>query len=280
MEIRLTGNHVHESGNLEVYKMRGHLPPSKNETKIRHRMTPDIVLSSGGANNGILTDFETSPSHYRLLYRIWGSHQRLSFQNKDMGYLEINNETSEGVCLFRIKKKIVNHENLNQHIEMNLVTRDDEFLTPVSFGYASEITDNALCSRPDLSLERSGTIENGRVMETVGGNEYARSFKGRLVFDTTVYDLVFRKLLFGKFTYHENLYAFKQGSKIQKVEKGYLFEGEKLDLYLQRGFALTECNYYSNATGTPVVMIQNSVAYILDFDAKSAVDKLVEDLNR
>ncbi len=259
--------------------MKGHLAADKNDIKVTKRMTPEIVVASGGAESASPPDFKPDIRSYTLLYRIWGSHQRLHFQNKNMGYLEIDKKTSGDTVVFNINKKIVNHDNLNQHMHMELVVLNDYHLTPVSFKYSSEITDNAMCVRPELSLLREGEVLHGYVIESINGTRYKRIYEGRPVFDSTIYDFIMRDAPFENFTYMENLYAFKTGSSLKKVNKDYVFDNGVFNLYVQRGVGYTESNYYSGNTGVPLMMIQNSVAYILDFNAKEAIDELIGELN-
>ena len=53
----------------------------------------------------------------------------------------------------------------------------------------------------------------------------------------------------------------------------------EFNLMIHYGTALTERIFYVSGKSLPVMMIQNSAAYILDANAKEATDKLMEELN-
>lgn len=260
--------------------MRGHLGAGKDDMSIMTRLTPELVLKCGGVKStDIINSIDVSAPSYSLLYRIWGNHQKTIFQNKDMGYLEIKKETIGNKMLYKINKLLVNYNNLNQHINISLTTKNDEFHTPLEYEYSSIITDSSLCSRPELCLNRKGTVENGQVLETIKDKEYIRKFSGHLVFDFTVYDIVSSGIIIPTFTYYENLYAFKHNNNLVTNDKTYSFGKQKLNMIIQLGDALTERIFYMNQYKIPIMMIQNSVVYILDDYARSAADLLIEQLN-
>jgi hypothetical protein len=174
---------------------------------------------------------------------------------------------------------LVTHDNLNQKVNMKMTMVDDNVLTPVSYEYSSRITDNALCDRPELNLDRRGYIEDSDIIERIRGKEYKRSFDGKLVFDSSVYDMSIRSFETNDFTYYENLYAMKTGNRLDKSDRKYSVEGIVLDMMIHRGNALTERRFYRNKNRVPVIMIQNSVAYILEPRAKERIDKLKSELN-
>ena len=113
-------------------------------------------------------------------------------------------------------------------------------------------------------------------METIKDKEYIRKFSGRLVFDFTVYDIVASGKIIPDFTYYENLYAFKYNNSLANNGKTYSFGKQNLKMVIQLGNALTERIFYMNEYKIPIMMIQNSVVYILDDYAKSATDLLIE----
>ena len=260
--------------------MRGHLGAVKDDRSIMTRLTPELVLECKGIKSAeLISSIDVSAPSYSLLYRIWGNHQKTIFQNKDMGYLEIKKETIGNKLLYKINKLIVNHSNLNQHINISLTTRNDKFHTPLEYEYSSIITDNALCPRPELSLTRKGTIKDGHVVEIIKDKEYIRRFSGRLVFDFTVYDIVSSGIIIKDFTYYENLYAFKHNNILITNDKTCSFGKQNLKMAIQLGTALTERIFYMNKYQIPIMMIQNSVVYILDDSAKNAAELLIEQLN-
>ncbi len=260
--------------------MRGHKGAAKDDKSIMTRLTPELVLECGGIKSAdIINSVDVTAPSYNLLYRIWGNHQKLSFQNKDMGYLEIQKETLGDKLHFKINKLLVNYDNLNQHIEISLITQNDKFHTPIEYEYSSRITDNALCNRSDLSLNRKGIINETHVIESINGKVFTRTFSGRLVCDFTIYDIVSSGVLLQDFTYYENLYSFKQNNKLIKGTKPYSFAGQDIQLVIQLGTALTERIFYLNRYSIPIMMIQNSVVYVLDDNAKQAADLLIEQLN-
>ncbi len=260
--------------------MRGHLGAAKDDRSIMTRLTPELVLECGGIKSAdLINSIDVSAPSYSLLYRIWGNHQKTIFQNKNMGYLEIQKETVGNKLLYKINKLLVNYNNLNQHINISLTTRNDEFRTPLEYEYSSIITDNALCTRPELSLNRKGNIGDRHVLEIIKDKEYIRKFSGRLVFDFTVYDIVSSGIIIPDFTYYENLYAFKHNNTLVTNDKTYSFGKQNLKMVIQLGNALTERIFYMNAYKIPIMMIQNSVVYILDNYARSATDLLIEQLN-
>ncbi len=260
--------------------MRGHLGSEKNDKAIKTRLTPKLILECGGTKSSdLINSVDVSAHSYTLLYRIWGNHQKLSFQNKDMGYLEIKKETFGDKLHFKIKKLLVNYDNLNQHIDISLITKNDKFNSPLSYEYSSTITDNALCTRPNLSLRRDGKIRNNQVIEIIKDNEYIRDYTGRLIYDFTIYDIISSKVILSDFTYYENLYSFKNNNKLIEVERKEKFENQQLSIVIQYGPALTERVFYLNKYHIPIMMIQNSVTYILDDNAKQSTDLLIEQLN-
>ena len=260
--------------------MKGHTGARKDDKSITTRLTPDLVLASAGtAAEDEYMPVEMTDGSYTLLYRIWGSHQKYRFQNKDMGYLEIKKELSGGFKTFTINKVLVNNDNLNLHVNAKLKTLDDEYNTPVSFNWDSSVTDNALCTRPELSLKRQGSIESGRVVETIKGNDHVRGFSGRMVFDFTVYDLVMRNIELSPFTYYENMYSFKPGNRLFSVDKKTAFKDRELRSVIQTGTGLTERIFYIDENRIPIIMVQNSVVYILDTMAREKIDILKEELN-
>lgn len=260
--------------------MRGHLGAAKDDKSIMTRLTPGLVLECGGiTSSDVISSVDVSSPSYTLLYRIWGNHQKMSFQNKDMGFLEIQKSTVEDKLLFNIKKLLVNYDNLNQHIDISLTTMNNDLHTPLEYDYSSRITDSALCTRGDLSLDRKGVIENNHITETIKGIDYRREFSGRLVCDFTIYDIVSSGITVPDFTYYENLYSFKQNNKLINCNQTYSFAGQDLKMVIQLGTALTERIFYINKHNIPIMMIQNSVVYILDNHAKQAAELLIEQLN-
>jgi len=260
--------------------MRGHKGAAKDDKSIMTRLTPELVLECGGIKSAdIINSIDVTTPSYNLLYRIWGNHQKLSFQNKDMGYLKIQKVTLGDKLQFRINKLLVNYDNLNLHLEACLNVKNDKFNTPLDFSLNSYITDNALCKRPELSLARSGSVNNNHVVETIKQKEYQRLYKGRLIFDFTVYDLVFRGIEASNFTYYENLYSFKKENKLFKLNTAFSYQGHKLSAMVQLGTGLTERIFYRDKNGIPIIMIQNSVVYILDPMAIKKTETLMEELN-
>jgi len=260
--------------------MKGHKGAAKDDKSIRTRLTPELVLASAGTGPGdSYMPIGFSSDSYTLLYRIWGNHQKLRFQNKNMGFLEIKKEQSEGFKNFSISRVLVNSDNMNLHIAANLKTLDDEFNTPVHFSWRSRVTDNALCIRPELTIERSGRIESGRVIETIGGKEYMRAFSGCMVFDFTVYDFVLRGIEMTDFTFFENMYSFKSKNRLFTVDRCIPFKDYTLRPMIQLGNGLTERIFYRDNSGIPIITVQNSAAYILDTVAKEKTSILMEELN-
>lgn len=260
--------------------MKGHAGPEPDDISITTRLTPELVLASNGieSENSIETKLIDGNS-YMLLYRMWGNHQKLRFQNKNMGFLQIQKETDGDRVLFNVKKVIVNYHNLNQTITANLICRNDGFNSPVSFEYSSRITDHALCTRHDLSLDRNGRIFDGYVMESINGIEYKRQYRERLMFDFTIYDMVISKTPLEIFTYYENLYSMKQKNKLFPVETIERLGKLRFNLMVHIGTALTERIFYTIPGNAPAMMVQNSAVYILDPKAIEATEKLKEELN-
>jgi hypothetical protein len=260
--------------------MRGHAGASPDDKSITTRLTPAFVLASGGIKSeNFFIDETIKSDSYKLLYRMWGNHQKLRFQNKDMGYLEIHKETEGNLVLFRICKVLVNYHNLNQRITAYLTCRNDGMNTPLSYEYSSRITDHALCTRNDLSLDRKGRIEKGHIAEIINGIEYRRKFDGNLMFDFTVYDMAMNKKTMDSFTYYENLYSLKPNNRLIRTGSSMNLGNHEFNLMIHYGTALTERIFYISGKGLPVMMIQNSAAYILDANAKEATNNLMEELN-
>ena len=259
--------------------MRGHKGAEPGDKAITTRLVPQLVFDSGAIKDLSELNASIDIDSYRLLYLIWGNHQRYSFQNKDMGYLELTYVRNGGKVSARVSKVLVTHDNLNQSVEAELELLDDGLLTPLSYEYTSRITDNALCERPELCLERKGRIEGSRVIEEIKGVEYVRNFTGTLLFDFSIYDLAMRSVEERDFIYFENLYAMKTGNRLDKSDRRSYVEGICLDMMIHRGTALTERRFYKNTNGVPVMMIQNSAAYILDSGARERVERLKSELN-
>jgi|GEM_PF-2081005 len=260
--------------------MRGHAGPRPGDEPITTRLTPKIILMAKGIEKeNFFSDEFPDKDSYRLIYRMWGNHQRMEFQNKNMGYLEIVKETSKSKIEFKVRKVIVNFHNLTQTITATLLCENDDIITPLSYDYSSRITDNALCTRPDLSLDRSGCIEDGYVIEKIKGKEYKRQYESPLVFDFTVYDLVVSGKEYGPFTYYENLYSFKPGNRLMNLTSESTLGNHKFKMMVQYGTGLTERIFHISSAGLPVMMVQNSAVYILDEDAPNAIGKLQEELN-
>jgi hypothetical protein len=260
--------------------MRGHAGADSDDKSITTRLTPAYVLASGGIESEDFISGESiKKDSYRLLYRLWGNHQKLRFQNKDMGFLEIQKETNGDRIFFKVSKVLVNYHNLNQTITSHLTCRNDGFNTPISYEYSSRITDNALCIRNDLSLDRNGRVEAGYISENIKGNEYHRKFDGRLMFDFTVYDMAMKKQPVDSFTYFENLYSLKPNNRLIDIDSSMSFGSNDFYLMVHYGTALTERIFYISREGIPAMMIQNSAVYILDYKAKEAVERLKEELN-
>lgn len=260
--------------------MKGHLGSAKNDKPIRTRLTPKLILECKGTNSSDLIDtVDVFASSYTLLYRIWGNHQMLSFQNKNMGYLEISKEIVGNNIYFRINKQLVNYDNLNQHINVSLTTQNDPLHTPIEYTYSSRITDNALCTRKELSLKRKCVINENQVIEEIKGKKYIRNYTGKLVADFTIYDIVASGVKLSDFTYYENLYSFKNNNKVIASSRLEQFGQQELSILIQYGKGLTERIFYLNKYRIPIMMIQNSVVYILDEYAKQATEILMEKLN-
>lgn len=260
--------------------MRGHAGSRPGDKTISTRLTPEIILKARGIEKeNFFKDDLPDIKSYKLMYRMWGNHQKMEFQNKNMGFLEIEKETLPTHIEFNVKKVIVNYHNLNQTIKATLKCKNDGFNTPLYYDYSSRITDNALCTRQDLSLDRSGIVEKDYVIEKIKGKEYRREYTSPLVFDFTVYDLAATGTNYKSFTYYENLYSFKPNNKLINLTSESTLGDNKFRMMVQYGNGLTERIFYISSSGLPVMMIQNSAVYILDYDALKAIEQLKEELN-
>ncbi len=68
-------------------------------------------------------------------------------------------------------------------------------------------------------------------------------------------------------------------NNITKLNNTFPYQGHKLSAMVQLGKGLTERIFYRDKNGIPIIMIQNSVVYILDPMAIKKTEALIEELN-
>lgn len=235
------------------------------------------------------TGFPAVPPGYDIAgdwsqtYRVWGNSGRFHFQNKDMGYLKIDRASNGEHINLLVEHVLVNADGIENIMKARIVCRNDELASPIRWQLETHFTDASRCLRPELSLTLEGTVEDGQVFEVCRGRRRRMDLPLPFTTDWCLIDVVQRwqghRL---GFTLLEGLTKVKRGHWIDRMApemaEKLMAEGMRPSCVYQIGHGILPRQYWLDDANRAVLILSNSVMYVLDDDAQQKKEDLVLEL--
>lgn len=265
--------------------MRGHRTPPRDERKVDAPLSPRVVEEIG-----VLNEFPPVPADYdpegewTHNYRIWGNHGTFRMFNKNLGHLIVSRAIGPSRERFQLSvtQEIVNADAIEHVIKAEMLCRNDELGTPLTWKLNSTFTDTALCPVPELTVTCEGRLDGGEVHEVCNGS--ARNYIMGHEFTTvwSVFDLAQRwKRPIQNFAVLDGLLYPKQGRVIGKraqVSETISTLRRPLSCVHLLGSGMLPYDFWIDEHRRVLMAFSGAIMYILDDEAENKTAQLVGEL--